>query len=122
MSHIYHMPGRAVSTGFHEARALDGFAAQNDYRAPDALNRDAGPGDGSHPGARLGTVRRGGRGAAVHGAPVCDRVPVGDVDVPLDDPVWVLDTTPGEHAVDLAVRAGYGALRTRRLRYLVNES
>lgn len=45
----------------------------------------------------------------------------GDVEIPLDNPLWTLSSAPGEHRVEVAVRTRYGRLRGRSLRYVVRE-
>jgi transglutaminase superfamily protein len=43
----------------------------------------------------------------------------GGAEIPLDNPLWTLESAPGEYRVDLAVRTRYGALAARPLRYVV---
>jgi hypothetical protein len=43
----------------------------------------------------------------------------GAVELSLDSPVWTLDTSPGEHLVELAVRTRFGAGRAHPFRYVV---
>jgi len=41
------------------------------------------------------------------------------VELSRDSPVWTLDTSPGEHTVDLAVRTPFGTGRSHPFRYVV---
>jgi hypothetical protein len=45
----------------------------------------------------------------------------GPVELALDSPVWTLDTSPGEHLVELAVRTPFGIGRPHPFRYVVGE-
>jgi hypothetical protein len=43
----------------------------------------------------------------------------GTVSLPLDDPLWILDASPGSHTIELSTRTPYGRTAARLLRYTV---
>lgn len=50
--------------------------------------------------------------------PDLSRIAVG-VELSLDSPVWTLDTSPGQHMMELAVRTPFGVGRYHPFRYVV---